>query len=244
MASVPEELPDLIPPRPDTSAECGVALQTAVLRDGFSCQQLRTAGLEAVAEKTIGGRNLDLEDALALSRASLPLLGRIVQLRPGAGDGPSIAADTLPIEQVAALPKSRPCIGQALTDWEPFCRTLIALRNEVPSTGPATFWYPIVRQPLDQDHGCGDVFTAVEVLRAIAVARLVLPAEIEVRAPLATLGPKLAQVALEFGASHLGYVALDGQMPGDPLVADPKALDELAGSCVPTSLKDELTIPS
>ena len=81
---------------------------------------------------------------------------------------------------------------------------------------------------MDRDHGCDGNFTGVEVLRAIALARLVLPAEIEVRAPLATLGPKLAQVALEFGASHLGYVAPDGQTPNDPLMADPSVLDELA----------------
>ena len=82
---------------------------------------------------------------------------------------------------------------------------------------------------MDRDLGCDGDFTGVEVLRAIALARLVLPAEIEVRAPLATLGPKLAQVALDFGASHLGYVALDGQTPNDPLVADPSVLDELSG---------------
>ncbi len=80
------------------------------------------------------------------------------------------------------------------------------------------------------------VITGVEVLRAIALARLVLPAEIEVRAPLATLGPKLAQVALDFGASHLGYVAPDGQTPNDPLVADPSVLDELLGSISRTEI--------
>ena len=74
----------------------------------------------------------------------------------------------------------------------------------------------------------------MEILRAIALARLILPAEVEVQAPLGTLGPKLAQVALEFGASHLGYVAPDGQVPSDPLVADPGVLEELLGSCLPT----------
>jgi hypothetical protein len=53
------------------------------------------------------------------------------------------------------------------------------------------------------------------------------------------LGPKLAQVALDFGASYLGCVALDGQTPNDPLVADPSVLDELLGSCLPTSLKEQ-----
>jgi 2-iminoacetate synthase ThiH len=76
----------------------------------------------------------------------------------------------------------------------------------------------------------------VDVLRAIALARLVLPAEIEVWAPLATLGPKLAHVALDFGASHLGYVALDGQTPNDPLLAAPSLLDELLQSISRTEI--------
>ncbi len=62
------------------------------------------------------------------------------------------------------------------------------------------FWYPIIDKPLDRDHTCDGGFTGAEVLRAIALARLLLPAEIQVQAPLATLGPKLAQVALDFGA--------------------------------------------
>jgi 2-iminoacetate synthase ThiH len=93
---------------------------------------------------------------------------------------------------------------------------------------------------LDQDHVCDGDFTGVEVLRAIALARLLLPAEVEVRAPLATLGPKLAQVALDFGASHLGYAALDGQTPDDPLVAPAAMLDELLNGCLRTSPREEL----
>ena len=71
----------------------------------------------------------------------------------------------------------------------------------------------------------------------IALARLVLPETVEIRAPLATLGPKVAQVALEFGASHLGYVAPDGQSPADPLIADPSVLDELLDSISRTEIK-------
>ena len=100
------------------------------------------------------------------------------------------------------------------------------MRSELVPAAAATFWYPIVGQPSD----------GVGVLRAIALARLVLPAEVEVQAPLAALGPKLAQVALEFGASHLGYAAPDGKKSDDPLVADPGALDELLQSISRTEL--------
>jgi hypothetical protein len=132
-------------------------------------------------------------------------------------------------------------VGQALANWESFCEALIKMRSEVLSDGAAVFWYPIVGNSLDRDCKSDDDPTGVEILRAIALARLILPAEVQVQAPLATLGPKLAQVALGFGASHLGYVALDGQVPSDPLVADPGMFEELLGSCLPTSLNAEPT---
>src|SRR5208283_3625441 len=117
--------------------------------------------------------------------------------------------------------------------------TLIAIRGKCLLKSDRVFWYPIVTQPLDRGLGCDGNITGVDVLRAIALARLILPAKIQVLAPLATLGPKLAQVALDFGASHLGYVAPDGQVSDDPLLADPSVLEELLGSCLPTSLKEE-----
>ncbi len=214
-----------------------------------------------MAEKVAAGHDLDLEEAVALSRVSLPLLGRIVQLWPAThGAGDTSVSNSLPVERVAALPDLPGRIGQCLADWESFCRDLIAIRGEVSSTGTPIFWYPIVEQPLDRDGtvGCSPAvreggleptlpsqeiafpcdggFTGAEVLRAIALARLVLPAEVQVQAPLATLGLKLAQVALDFGASHLGYVAPNGQTSNDPLVADPSVLDELLESISRTAI--------
>ncbi len=128
---------------------------------------------------------------------------------------------------MAVLPQTQRRIGQSLSDWPEFCRSLLATRAELSSTDETAFWYPLVERPFDRDGDFSGGFTGVDLLRAIALARLVLPAKVEVQAPLATLGPKLAQVALDCGASHLGYVAPDGQTPGDPLIADPKLLEEL-----------------
>jgi hypothetical protein len=236
MLTPAEKTPDSIPPCSDASGQ-------SVALNSFLCQQFAAAGLEAVAEKVAGGHDLELDDALVLSGASLPILAKVVQLRPVNGSFDS-APTALPIERVAALPESPRRTGQPLADWESFCRTLIATRSEVPPDGAAIFWYPIVGQPLDRDLGCDGGYTGAEILRAVALARLLLPAGIEVLAPLATLGPKLAQVALEFGASHLGYVALDGQAPDDPLVADPSLLDELLGSCQRTLFREESTVPA
>ncbi|MGO9109472.1 MAG: hypothetical protein ACLP9L_09580 [Thermoguttaceae bacterium] len=233
------------PPYPENSGADDAAPRSNPLSDSFFWRQLSAAGLAAVAEKVASAQELELNEALALSRASLPLLGKLVELRPTARDsGDSAARQALPIDRVASLPESPRPVGQALTDWHSFCRKLIALRSEF-SPGPAAiFWYPVVGKTLDRgDPGDGD-FTGAEVLRAIALARLILPEQVQVRAPLATLGPKLAQVALGFGASHLGCVAFDGQTSNDPLVADSNMLDELMESCLPTSLTCASPTPS
>lgn len=49
----------------------------------------------------------------------------------------------------------------------------------------------------------------LEIARAIAIARLVLPEVPLVRAPISLLGAKLAHIALYCGAQDLGYIALD-----------------------------------
>jgi len=241
MAPALQEMDNTNPRCPDGSGQ-DVARRSKSWYDNFFWRQLSAARLEAVAEKIAAGCDLDLNEAVLLSRAGLALLGRIVQLRPAACE--SATAAGLPIQRVPSLPKSPRHIGQRMAEGESFCQALIALRDEVSPNDSGVFWYPIVDRPLDRDCGCDDDFTGVEVLRAIALARLILPAEIQVQAPLATLGSKLAQVALDFGASHLGYVALDGQKSNDPLVAESSVLDELLGSCLPTPLKEEPALPS
>ena len=193
------EILDPTRPCPEIPGGDGAAPRFRASRDGFCWRQFRAAGLIDVAEKVAAGRDLELDDAFALSRASLPLLGKMVELRPVENvRGDMSFHEALPIDRVSLPPESPRQIGLALTDWESFCRTLIALRSEFSPDSAAISWYPILGKPLDRNDGPDGDFTGAEVLRAIALARLVLPAEIQVRAPLATLGPKLAQVALGF----------------------------------------------
>ncbi len=215
-----------------------VAPQAEFPQDSFARRQFEAAGLAAVAEKVAAGSDLCLAEAIALSRIGLVLLAKMVQIRPKSSSACSAAAGCLPIDRVASRPELPRYVGQSLADWDTFCRTLIAMRGDLSSSGSARAWYPILGQPLDQERGCEDDFTGVDVLRAIALARLLLPAEVEVRAPLATLGAKLAQVALDFGATHLGYAAVDGQLPDDPLVAPAAMLDELLNGCLRTLPRD------
>jgi hypothetical protein len=240
MTQASEEVPDTRTHYRESPGEIAVSRRPEALATSFFVRQLRAAGLAPVTETVVAGRDVELAEALAVCRASLPLLGKLIELRAGANAaGQAATPGPLPIERAASLPVQPRHIGQAMTDWESFCRRLIALRGEVSPGGPKVFWYPIVGEPLDRDGRCQGDSSGEEVLRGIALARLLLPAEFIVQAPLAVLGPKLAQVALDFGASHLGYVAFDGQTPNHALVADPSLLDELLGSCLPTSLKAE-----
>ena len=76
-----EEIPDTIPPCPDGSGEGGSAPHSLASRGNFFWRQLSAAGLTAIAEKVVAGRSLELDEVLVLSRASLPLLGKLIQLR-------------------------------------------------------------------------------------------------------------------------------------------------------------------
>jgi 2-iminoacetate synthase ThiH len=92
---------------------------------------------------------------------------------------------------------------------------------------------------MPDENASNDDYTGVEVLRAIALARLLLPENVQIVAPLTTIGPKLAQVALDFGATHLGYVGSNGEPLEGPLAVNVDELKELQQSNAPTALKEE-----
>ncbi len=66
------------------------------------------------------------------------------------------------------------------------------------------FNYELDKLPLQENAALG-----LEILSKICLARLVLPHTKQIKAPLSILGSKLANVALEFGATHLGFAAVD-----------------------------------
>lgn len=88
---------------------------------------------------------------------------------------------------------------------------LIAELLEVRAFRCLAAWTPHLATPPDRSELAGGEPLGAEVIRAVAIARLALPARVEVRAPVAMLGPKLAQVALGFGATHLGPAAVDAR---------------------------------
>ncbi len=88
---------------------------------------------------------------------------------------------------------------------------LIAELLEVRAFGHLAAWAPQLATPPDRSELAGGDPLGADVIRAVAIARLALPSRVEIRAPVAMLGPKLAQVALGFGATHLGPAAVDAR---------------------------------
>lgn len=66
------------------------------------------------------------------------------------------------------------------------------------------FNYKLDQLPLEKNAALG-----LEVLTRICLARLILPQLETIKAPVAILGTELANVAIHFGANHLGQAAVD-----------------------------------
>lgn len=106
-------------------------------------------------------------------------------------------------------PRLALAVGQPVAAGAPWIDALLALRDAFCPTGQMAVWYPALTMPLDQSSLSDGEASGLEVLRAVALARLLLPHEVAIGAPLTTLGAKVALTALEFGAAHFGPVAAD-----------------------------------
>lgn len=80
---------------------------------------------------------------------------------------------------------------------------------EIPGLASVRVWAPAAPGPFGS---AGN--TASDVVRALAVARLVLPASVRVVGSSETEGIGLVQVCLRFGCDHGGSVVLDGEAAG------------------------------
>ncbi len=85
---------------------------------------------------------------------------------------------------------------------------LIKIRELQDQTGGFTAFIPWTYQPGGTDLK-GEALGAVEYLRTLAVSRLVLDNVPHVQVSWVTQGPKVAQVALKFGADDFGSTMLE-----------------------------------
>lgn len=94
---------------------------------------------------------------------------------------------------------------------ERFLSDLLSIADKLVPTGKLRCWFPWSRFGRTPLHHSLDAPFAEPLLRMIAFARLVLPPSTRIRAPFSLFGKYLALVALQFGASDLGYAALDSE---------------------------------
>lgn len=103
------------------------------------------------------------------------------------------------------------------TGLEDYLDDLFAVRSALCSSAHFAIWTPSFRSILDDLEPVASSPLAAEILRALIIARLVLPPHVCVQAPVSLLRPKFAHLALNFGVSDLGYVSAIGSNENDLL---------------------------
>ena len=94
---------------------------------------------------------------------------------------------------------------------ERFIGELLEVRYRLAPSNRLAVWFPWTDATSGKSRWVVDQAFAVPFLRVIALARLFLPREVAVRAPSSVLGKHLAGIALQYGASDLGFVAVDSR---------------------------------
>jgi len=122
-------------------------------------------------------------------------------------------------------PRLAVTVGQPVAAGEPWVATLLAVRDAIHATGRFAAWYPVLTVALDQSSLPDGEASGLEVLRAIALARLLLPNDVAIGAPVTTLGAKVALTALDCGASYFGPLAADPQTAAALRLPETEALE-------------------
>jgi len=191
-------------------------LDTAAGGDAHPTLTALLDDLRAAAADTIAGGD-DLDIHLAAAEAGFHVivgqpLGTSPAKPPLSPDQPSVGARRGVGGEGVAQRNHDVIVGRQ-RDASPtnqhadVCRRLIDARERLVDTGRFLAWQPELVVGLDAATLSPDDPTGLEAMRAIALARLALPAQVAVRAPWAMFGTKTAHAALFFGASHWGLMA-------------------------------------
>lgn len=113
-----------------------------------------------------------------------------------------------------------------------FIETLFLIRSQLLPLRQVSVWFPWSQQILDRGSFCEDQPLGEQLLRAIALGRLLLPEVPFIRAPLSMLGAKVAHVATQFGANDLGFAAVDSQTAEVLGIARLSEVDKMLGEGV------------
>lgn len=231
------------------------------LISSFSLRRFEAAGVSDIAMRAARDEPLSPEDGQRLAGVSLPLLAKLVSLRPNrepcgspgvdpvlylplskwvdsSDSGSAAAKATATVHRIAAqlaelVEKDERVreFGDTVRSLHVFMGTddrsrrgrVVSALTEVTSDAG---WIRVCLSPqcergalpcmtddVVQSTGngnCNDESQASNAMRAIAIAHLSANAP-EIRAPVGQLGIKAAHLALSFGASHLGQVAVNDE---------------------------------
>lgn len=120
---------------------------------------------------------------------------------------------------------------------ERFIFELLDARARIGITGNLAIWFPWFRSAMRQYHRTTDEALGAPLLRILTLARIVLGSQVAIRAPISLFGRNLAQVALHFGVTDVGYVALNAAAAENLGVPRLSELSFLAAPIVPPVAK-------
>lgn len=190
----------------------------------------------------LGPSSRQMRDWLEDGDARLSLAELLHGLR-GAGVDTIAGGDDWEIHVAAAQAGFHVIVGQPLghppgDGHAVLCRRLIEARERLVPSGRFLAWQPELTMGLDAARLSAADATGLEALRAVALARLALPAQVAVRAPWGTFGAKSAHAALFFGASHWGLMAAGPLAAATLHLPSPDDLAELLEGNIRTSAEN------
>ncbi|MFH1672686.1 MAG: aminofutalosine synthase MqnE [Pseudomonadota bacterium] len=117
--------------------------------------------------------------------------------------------DTAKIAHKAGLRSNATMLYGHIETYEERIEHLIALRNAQDETGGFLTFIPLAFHPRNTDLASLSPTTGFEDLKNIAVARLMLDNFDHIKAYWVMIGPKLAQIALSFGADDIDGTVIE-----------------------------------
>lgn len=157
---------------------------------------LKKEGLEQVAKKVIDGEKLSKAEIKGLYAAPLPVLAKLVEL--------TTSHTEVSIRSKELEKNSDTYFHLLPEDADDFIEQLCNLSD-------LSTWVAITPSKLDSLDLSSSKPLGFQVLKYIAIARIVLGNSVRICAPFNLLGENLSTLAISYGANDLGYIKEEQQ---------------------------------
>lgn len=104
-------------------------------------------------------------------------------------------------------------VGQSITSGKlsQTVEDILKIRAKLSPSQHFKVWFPWTSSVLDTPTNSKNGVLGLELLRVIALGRLLLPEVEYIRAPFSMMGSKAGHIALAYGANDIGFAAVDSQ---------------------------------